>query len=802
MKELLNRNLDRIGYLMLLISIYSGIALVKLFTLFPFLIPDRRKKRDIIMFPYVQNGSDGYMRRFEQYFRFFENEGTSYKVCDVCSQDYAMQCENGSARERYWLYHMVLWKRIMQVISARNYKSAFIHRGLYPYYPDQKRPYLQKLLRKLNNNITVDYFDSVYMYHPILIRETVENSDKVTVVNKYLADNYFNKHHHHVFILPISVKLENYKLKDNYEVGDSLKLVWTGYSDNLKNEVIPLKSVLQKLSKKYPIELMLICGETVEIEGVKISQQPWDENTFHDLLSSADIGIYPSEHSEYNRGKMAAKVLDFMAAGLPVVGSSHGLPPDVVDKENIMIACNDEEWESSLTTLYNNPDLRKKIGQNGRKMVEQSYSTESSYKLFKKIIAFDPDSQADADYSQSVTSIKSKKKVSFVGKNIDRLYYLVLIFSLRLGYIITTILTKLHFLIPKRKKKDILLFPYYPKNSVGSILRFEVYLKLFEQDNLSYDIEYTGENTQDYNPGYFVESSNMRRKYVVYMEIFWKRLFAVLKAGNYKAVFIQRSLFPLYPDQDFPYLERLIRKLNDNITFDFYDADYAVSRTSIHLSTRYCNKITVANEYLQSYYNKLHKNVRVVPISLNLRNYMVKTNYVIKDKVKIFWTGNMGNFEYLCNILPPLEEVFQQYSCEIILITPEKVKLNNLNVIWHPFEKKTFFKLLNSADIGICPKQDAEVNRGGMAMKGLEYMATGLPIIASSWSISPHLIPGEDVLTPESNEEWKQCLESLINNEERRKKLGVNAHSKFIKYHSHTGSYPLLKDIIFDNQEI
>lgn len=802
MQTFLRKNLDRICYLCLLISLNSAYCLIKLLTYFHFLIPRSKNKKDLILFPYTQKGSDGYTRRFEEYFYYFKKENISFYVADLCDQEYVYKCENGSVRQRYWLYIFVIWNRLFQVLKARNYKTAFIHRGLFPFYPDQSRAFLEPLLRKLNKNIIVDYFDSVYMYYPILTRDIIKNANKITVVNEYLKDNFYSVNHDSVYIWPMAVNINKYKVKTCYDIKGTIKLIWTGYPDNMYNELPYLAKILKNITKDYPVELILVCRETMKIENVKVTQHLWEENTFFKILNEADIGIYPVEHNEYSRGKMAMKVIDYMATGLPTIVSPYGIPPNCFDKQNVLIAKDEQNWEKCIRELIHDKELRKKLGYNAKIMINQHHSLDSSFIQFKKIISdshFIKEKDTTSIQNTSKFLIKSRI-IKIIDKNIDRLFYLYLIIALRIGYIIATLFTNFSFILPKKRKKDLLLFPYYPKDSMGDILRFKVYLKFFTQDNITYDIDYIGENNHHFIPGYFNGPINIRKSYINYVKIFRKRLWVVLKAGNYKAVFIQRALFPFFPDQYFPYLNRLIRKLNNNITIDFYDSDYTGNRNPIHLSLRYCNKVTVVNSYLKNYFIKLHKDVRIMPLTLNHENYIVKKDYRINGDIKIFWTGSSENTVLLYNLLPVLSELASDFAIKLILVTPIKISLGNINCSCYTYDKDTFFKLLNSANIAISPKQDSERHRGGMAMKCLEYMASALPFVASPWNISPHLINKEDVLTATTHQEWKECLEELIKSEPLRKKIGTNGYNKFIQYHHQADSYKIFKEIIFDKQ--
>jgi len=85
------------------------------------------------------------------------------------------------------------------------------------------------------------------------------------------------------------------------------------------------------------------------------------------------------------------QVLEAMAMGKPVVSTSIGaLGIDAIPGEEIIIADEPLEFAKEVICLLENPELRKKLGQKARKLVEAKYSWEGVAaeldKLFKKLI--------------------------------------------------------------------------------------------------------------------------------------------------------------------------------------------------------------------------------------------------------------------------------------------------------------------------------------------------------------------------------------------------------------------------------
>jgi len=379
-------------------------------------------------------------------------------------------------------------------------------------------------------------------------------------------------------------------------------------------------------------------------------------------------------------------------------------------------------------------------------------------------------------------------------KSVERFYYLILMFSIQA----TKAIAYLFPLLPVLKfaysnKKDLLLLPYYPMNNAGTVARFQNYLPFFEKDSISYDISYIGVHDKIF-PILMDGDFKKIPQYKLYIRIIWQRLVIVLKSYKYRTVYMQRGAFPFYPDQKDAFLERLMKKLNNNVIIDFYDADYVHNKEIVHASIKYSRKLLVVNDYLCNYFKKLHSNVNVYPLALDETTYKKKVNYELSNPIKLVWEGTAGNFINFSRIEEVLRELAKSYPIEIILISNMKLEISNLPYRFIQFDKNTFMKDLFECDIALHPVINPDVmNSGGMAMKVLEYAATSLPIVTSSTGLSPYFENNEDVLIANDVTEWKKNLEAIIESKPLREKLGQNVYKKLITYHSVEESYKKLK---------
>ena len=352
----------------------------------PFL-KKRKKDYDIILYPYSQKGSDGYTRRFEEYLPFLENDKVSYKIQDICSDEEYKKVFKGKRSVYYLFLLRVLRIRIKQVIDIRNSEKAFVHRGLYPFYYDQKHPLLEKLASKLCNEVVYDYWDSVWVHNKELNGRIVQIASTISVANKFLHKHYSGQHSN-VKYFNIGINLEQYLTKKNFDKNTSeLRLFYTGSPGNVGQMLREIGEYLIEFSILNPIKLILVSSEDQTYKNLNIENHRFDKNTFFKLLNTADVGLYALDDSIATRGKMAMKILDYAGTGLPILATKYGVSPHLDDKKNVLFCSSKDEWIINLRKLNNDVILRKKLGLNARKMVETFHSVNSSYQEFTSLFS-------------------------------------------------------------------------------------------------------------------------------------------------------------------------------------------------------------------------------------------------------------------------------------------------------------------------------------------------------------------------------------------------------------------------------
>jgi glycosyltransferase involved in cell wall biosynthesis len=204
-------------------------------------------------------------------------------------------------------------------------------------------------------------------------RRTVARADLVLAGNPYLA-RYVVQCGGAVEVVPTGLDASRYTPKTDHGSGGPLRLVWIGSRSTLKR-VEPFVDMLSELGRRVKnLQLRIIADAGLDVPGLEVENMPWTRADEARLLSECDIGIAPLPDTPYTRGKCAFKVLQYMAAGLPVVTSPVGANAEyVADGETGYHAIDTVGWIETVQRLASDVSLRRSMGLAGRRRVESEF---------------------------------------------------------------------------------------------------------------------------------------------------------------------------------------------------------------------------------------------------------------------------------------------------------------------------------------------------------------------------------------------------------------------------------------------
>jgi glycosyltransferase involved in cell wall biosynthesis len=256
-----------------------------------------------------------------------------------------------------------------------------------------------QLLRRYSRTLVFDFDDAVFQrdsYHrkgaqsgrrQRRFENTIRTADFVIAGNDYLtsvAARY--KSANAIATIPTCVDVEKYPVAAHAQT-DRTNLVWIGSASTLKG-LVAISPLLDALPNACAnVRLLLIADQALMCERLPIVFRPWSEETEARDLASAAIGISWIPADTWSRGKCGLKVLQYMAAGLPVIANPVGVHRElVVEGETGYLARDTDEWSSALALLAKDRGLRLRMGCAARAMVEARYSVRFGARQWRAVL--------------------------------------------------------------------------------------------------------------------------------------------------------------------------------------------------------------------------------------------------------------------------------------------------------------------------------------------------------------------------------------------------------------------------------
>ncbi|MEZ6122683.1 MAG: glycosyltransferase [Planctomycetaceae bacterium] len=102
-------------------------------------------------------------------------------------------------------------------------------------------------------------------------------------------------------------------------------------------------------------------------------------------MQAFDIGLMPLfPDQEWDVYKCGLKLIQHLALGIPGIAAPVGVNTEIIDgNRNGYNAQTTSEWVDSLKMLIENPELRKQMGERGRRTVVERYSVAANYPVLR-----------------------------------------------------------------------------------------------------------------------------------------------------------------------------------------------------------------------------------------------------------------------------------------------------------------------------------------------------------------------------------------------------------------------------------
>jgi glycosyltransferase involved in cell wall biosynthesis len=345
----------------------------------------------LLLSRYERMGPSSRVRHYN-YVPALERAGFDVTIAPLLDDDYLKRLYRGERQSPRTLLK-AYWRRLRHVLTACRYDLVWIEKEALPWIPATME---RALFAK--RPMVIDFDDAWYlryanhqnrMVRAILGRKfdgLLANANAVTTGSSALTHWAKASGARCVVQIPAAVDLDRYPvlpLPDGpFTIG------WIGTPSNAPNLAL-VSEPLRHLQATCGARIRVIGDNHVSLPDVQIDHIPWHEDTEAMELAGCHVGIAPLADGPWEKGKCGYKIIQYMAAGRPVVGSPVGANSSIiVAGKTGFLAHRVEEWISVLSGLAADRERNQKMGLAARERAEAMYSLQCHASTLSEVLEF------------------------------------------------------------------------------------------------------------------------------------------------------------------------------------------------------------------------------------------------------------------------------------------------------------------------------------------------------------------------------------------------------------------------------
>ena len=252
-------------------------------------------------------------------------------------------------------------------------------------------------------------------------------------------------------------------------------------------------------------------------------------------------------------------------------------------------------------------------------------------------------------------------------------------------------------------------------------------------------------------------------------------------------------------------LDRRFRKLTPRLVLDIDDGIFLERPDKIDQLIAISDHCIVSNEPIADYVRQRHQHVTLIPTAVSMQRYRPKPSLGHSQVAPpvIGWIGTVPTMAFLEVCSSALRQLAEHHEFELLVVGPspkplQQIDLRGVQVRFEPWNAAKEIDHLHQMDIGIMPLPAGQAwMRYKAATKLVQYLAIGIPAVASPIGVNQHILEGNQVgFAAITSEQWYETLQLLLKNAQLRQELGRAGRELVTRKYSIEANAPILEQVL------
>jgi glycosyltransferase involved in cell wall biosynthesis len=353
-----------------------------------------------------------------------------------------------------------------------------------------------------------------------------------------------------------------------------------------------------------------------------------------------------------------------------------------------------------------------------------------------------------------------------------------------------------------RPRRMLVLSPF-PEEGAGYRFRIGQYIPQLEQAGYEVTV------SSFFSPSFFrlvYKKGRYGRKALAFLALALRRLRSVASLRRYDLVYIYREAFPIGP----AFIETAISgDGHPPIVYDFDDAVFLPNVSEANrfvASLKYPRKIPsilrrsrgviAGNSYLADYARQFNRSVVMLPTAVDTERFRPRTTPRDADApLVVGWIGTPTTAPYLTQMAEVFRQVARTHPFTLrVSGAADDVQIPGVAVENLPWSLEREVELFNTCDVGVYPLTDDEWSRGKCGFKAIQFMATGVPVVAAAVGVNREIVEhGVNGFLASTPDEWITALTRLLDDAALRARFAAAGRATIeARYSTHVNLPRLL----------
>ena len=331
-------------------------------------------------------------------------------------------------------------------------------------------------------------------------------------------------------------------------------------------------------------------------------------------------------------------------------------------------------------------------------------------------------------------------------------------------------------------------------------MRFYQYLPFLESQGIHVDIAVLLDDSYVRNL-----NSGKPRDWVSILASYVRRVRNLAGSRQFDLVWVEAEVFPWLPDlaelwlswKHIPYVVDY-----DDAAFHRYDLHRAVLvrwvlGRKIDRIMKQAALVVAGNSYLAS---RAHQagapRIEILPTVVDASRYPAPTAKRNEDFV-IGWIGSQTTSRYLMLLHDVLRQATSWERTSLRLVGSGELRLPGVAAEVMDWSESSEVEAIQSFSVGIMPLEDDPWTRGKCGYKLIQYMACGLPVVASPVGVNCEIVEhGRNGYLAANDVEWLRALGRLRSEPQLSEEFGRAGRKRVESAYSLEVTAPRLADLL------